>query len=61
MDKISIWAEKNKTKLNEENSKVMLLIRRKRKEQKEVAIYMNNKAILHVQKLKSLGIIFITN
>jgi len=46
MDKISIWAEKNKTKLNEENSKVMLLIRRKRKEQKEVAIYMNNKAIL---------------
>jgi len=58
MDKIAILAENNKTKFNEEKSKVMLLTRRKCKEQKEVAVYMNNKAILQVQKLKYLGIIF---
>jgi len=36
----------------------MLMTRRKRKEQKEVAVYMNNKAIPQVHKLKYLGIIF---
>jgi len=34
------------------------MTRRKRKEQKELAAYMNNKALLYVQKLKYLGIIF---
>jgi len=34
------------------------MTRRKRKEQNEVAVYMNNKAIPQVQKLKYLGIIF---
>jgi hypothetical protein len=36
----------------------MLLTRRKRKEQKKVAVYLNNKAIPQVQKLKYLSIIF---
>jgi len=36
----------------------MLLTRRKRKEKKKVAVYLNNKAITQVQKLKYLGIIF---
>jgi hypothetical protein len=36
----------------------MLLTRRKRKEQKQVAVYLTNKAIPQVQKLKFLGIIF---
>jgi hypothetical protein len=36
----------------------MLLTRRKRKEQKKVAVYLNIKAITQVQKLKYLGIIF---
>jgi hypothetical protein len=36
----------------------MLITRRKRKEQKEVAICLNNKAIPQVQKLKYLGLIF---
>ena len=52
-----MWAENNKTKFNEEKSQVML-IRRKRKEQKEILVYINNKAIPQVQKLKCLGIIF---
>ena len=36
----------------------MILTRRKRKEQTKVAVYLNNRAILQVQKLKYLGIIF---
>jgi hypothetical protein len=36
----------------------MLLTRRKRKEQKEIAIYLNNIAIPQVNSLKYLGIIF---
>ena len=58
MDKIATWAESNKTRFNKEKSKVMLMTRRERKEQKEVAVYMINKAIPQVQKLKYLGIIF---
>lgn len=58
MDKIANWARNNRIKFNEEKSKVMLLTRRKRKEQKTVAVYLNNKAIPQVQKLKYLGIIF---
>jgi hypothetical protein len=34
MDKIAKWARDNKINFNEEKSKVMLLMRRKRKEQK---------------------------
>ena len=60
MDKIATCAENNKTKFNEEKSKVMLMTRRKRKEQK-VAVYMNNKTILQVQKLKYFGINLTTN
>jgi len=41
MNKIAIWAENNNKKFNEGKSKVMLMTRRKRKEQKEVAVYMN--------------------
>jgi len=58
IDKIATWAESNKTRFKEEKLKVMLMTRRKRKEQKEVAVYMNHKAIPQVKKLKYLGIIF---
>jgi hypothetical protein len=58
IDKIAIWAKNNKTRFNKEKSKVMLMTRRKHKEQQEVAVYMNNKAILQVQTVKYLGIIF---
>jgi hypothetical protein len=35
MRKITMWAENNKTKFNEEKSQVMLMTRRKRKEKKK--------------------------
>ena len=57
MDKIANWARDNKIKFNEEKSKAMLLTRRKRREQTKGAVYLNNKAIPQVQKLKYLGII----
>ena len=57
MDKITKWAGDNKIKCNNGKSKVMLLTRRKRKEQKKLAVYLNNKVIPQVQKLKYLGII----
>ena len=52
MWKFTMWAENNKTKFNEENSQVMLMTRRKCKEQKEILVYINNKAIPQVQKLR---------
>ena len=50
--KITTWAENNKTTFNEEKSQVMLMTIRKRKEQIEILVYINNKAIPQVQKLK---------
>jgi len=43
MSKISAWAVNNKIRFNEHKSKVMLMTRRKRKERKEIKIYLNNK------------------
>ena len=56
MSKTANWAS-DKIKFNEEKSKVMLLTRQKRNEQKTVAEYLNNKIIPQVQTLKYLGII----
>jgi hypothetical protein len=39
MDKIATWAENDKTRFNEEKSKVMLMTRRKRKKQKSSCIH----------------------
>ena len=41
--KISEWAHNNKLKFNEHKSEVMLMSSRKRKEKKEIEIYLNNK------------------
>jgi hypothetical protein len=57
MSKIANWASENKINFNEEKSKVMLLTRRERNEQKTVALFLNNKIIPQVQTLKYLGII----
>ena len=57
MNKITAWAKENKIRFNEGRSKVMLMTRRKRKEQED-DIYMNNKPIPQVHRLKYLGIIF---
>ena len=58
LNKITKWVRDNKLRFNERKSKVMLLTRRKRKEQKEIAVYLNSKTILQVNSLKYLGIIF---
>jgi len=51
MNKITAWAKENKIRFNEGKSKVMLMTRRKRKEQKD-DIYLNNKPIPQVHRLK---------
>jgi ribonuclease HI len=57
MNKIQNWAKNNKINFNEQKSKAMVITRRKRKENKEISIYMNNKPLVQVQKIKYLGII----
>jgi len=56
--KIQDWAQNNKMKFNDNKSKVMLMSRRKRKENKEIGVYINNKKLKQVNNLKYLGIIF---
>ena len=58
MNKIPVWAKNNKIQFNEHKSKVMVLSRRKRKKTKEINIYLNNKSLEQVEKIKYLGIIF---
>ena len=58
MQKILSWAKNNKINFNEHKSKVMVISRRKRKENKGILIYMNNTILEQVQKIKYLGIIF---
>jgi hypothetical protein len=58
MRKISSWAKENKLRFNEQTSKAMLLTRRKRKERKELEIYLNYKPLIQVNSLKNLRIIF---
>jgi hypothetical protein len=57
LGKITAWAKTNKTKFNEEKSKVMLISRRKRKESRALNVYLNNKKLKQVTTLKYLGII----
>jgi hypothetical protein len=56
--KISDWAQNNKLNFNEHKSKVMFISRKKRKEKKEMEIYLNNKLLAQVSGIKYLGIIF---
>jgi len=56
--KISDWAQKNKLTFNENKSKVMIMSRGKRKEKKEVEIYLNYKILEQVNEIKYLGIFF---
>jgi len=51
MNKI-LWAKNNKINFNEQKSKVMVISRRKRKEKKEISLYMINKFLEQVQKTK---------
>jgi len=57
LSKITARAKSNKISFNEEKSKVMLISRRKRKEVKEIKIYLHNKPLEQVTTIKYLGII----
>ena len=54
---ISTWATNNKIQFNNLKSKAMLLSRRKRKERKEIDIFLNNRPITQVHNVKYLGMI----
>ena len=58
MSKISEWAKENTIRFNEQISKIMLMTKRKRKERKELEIYLNDKPSLQVHSFKYLGLIF---
>ena len=57
LSKIKGWAKNNKIKFNDTKSKVMLVSRRKRKENKNITVYLNNKPLEQVTQIKYLGII----
>jgi len=57
MRKITAWSRNNKINFNEDKSKVMIISRRKRKENKEINIYLNNKPLQQVSTMKYLGIL----
>jgi len=57
VSKVSARAKQNKISFNDQKSKVMLMTRRKRKERKDLQVYLNNKPLMQVHSLKYLGII----
>jgi ribonuclease HI len=57
LSKITLWAQNNKILFNEEKSKLVLASRRKRREQKEIKVYLNNKPLEQVVGMRYLGII----
>ena len=57
ISKIEGWARRNKTKFNDKKSKVLLVTRRKRKEDKEIVLYLHSKPIEQVRQMKYLGLI----
>jgi ribonuclease HI len=57
LNKITAWAKNYKVEFNEEKSTVMLVSRRKRKENKVINIFLNFIQLKQVNKIKYLGII----
>ena len=57
LSKITAWSKSNKISCKEEKSKVMLISRRKRKEVKEINVYLHSKLLEQVTTMKYLGII----
>ena len=57
LSKIKGWSKNNKIKFNDTKCKVMLVSRRKRKENKNITVYLNNKPLEQVTQIKYLGII----
>ena len=57
LSKINEWSNKNKTRFNDKKSEVMIVSRRKREENKNITVYLNNKITTQVTQIKYLGII----
>ena len=57
LKKITKWAKDNKVRFNDQKSKVMLMTRQKRRERKDLEVYVNNKLLRQVKTMKYLGII----
>jgi len=57
MRKITACSRNNKINFNEDKSKVMIISRRKRKENKEIYIYLNNKPLRQVSTMNYLRIV----
>ena len=55
MSMINEWSKSSKVGFNEAKSKTTLISRRKRKEAKEIEIYLNNKPIEQNTTMKYLG------
>ena len=60
MSKINLWS-RNKIVFNEAKSKTMLISRRKRKEGKEIKLFLNNTPIEQVKIMEYLGVIIYDN
>ena len=57
LQKISNCAENSKMEFNEQKSKTMLITRKKRPDKTNISIYLNNKQLKEVDKIKYLGIV----
>jgi hypothetical protein len=57
LNKIDEWSRRTKITLNDKKSKVMLVIRRKRSEDKDITIYLHFRPLEQVTQMKYLGII----
>ena len=57
LNNIDGWARKNKIRFNDKKTKVMLVTRRKRREDKDITLYFNFKPLEQVTQMKYLGII----
>jgi hypothetical protein len=57
LSKIERWSRRNQIRFNEKKSKVMLVTRRKRREDKKITLYFQFRPIEQVTQMKCLGII----
>ena len=57
LSKIERWSRRNKVRFNEKKSKVLLVTRRKRREDKKIMLYLYSSPIEQVSQMKYLGII----
>ena len=57
LSKIERRSRRNKVRFNEKKSKVMLVTRRKRREDKTIILYLHSRPIEQVTQMKYLGII----